>query len=197
MTSSFAFLRPLVTICFLSIFGVAQAQSLEDMFKAVKSNDASTVERLLQRGIDANSTDTRGDTLLMQASREGHEEIVVRLIAARAKINARNASDESALMLAALKGYLPIVTRLQAAGAEMNHSGWNPLLYAAFEGKTPRVQIFTGKGRGYRCTCTERRHGIDACFPSRTSGNGQVIALGARQSAYQDRRWPDCAEVGG
>ena len=44
------------------------------------------------------------------------------------------------------KGHLAIVSRLQAAGAEVSHSGWNALLYAAFEGHTDVCRFLLAKG---------------------------------------------------
>jgi len=124
----------------------AFAQSLDEMLASVKANDTATFERLLRKGVDVNSSDARGDSLLMHAAREGHERIVERLVSARARVNTRNGSGETALMLASLKGHLAIVSRLQAAGAEVSHSGWNPLLYAAFEGNTDVCRFLLGKG---------------------------------------------------
>ena len=139
-------LRFLLSACLIALAEPGFAQALDDMLNAVKSNDMATVERLIQRGIDVNSTDSRGETLLMLASREGHEGLVSRLISSRARVNARNGAGETALMLASIKGHLGIVSRLQAAGAEVNHSGWSPLLYAAFEGKTEVCRFLLKQG---------------------------------------------------
>lgn len=166
-------LQLLAGIVCLAFAGSGLAQSLDEMFSAVKSNDVATVERLLQRGIDVNSTDPRGDSLLIIAAREGHEDVVGRLIAGRARVNARNGAGETALMMAAIKGYLAVVGRLQAAGAEINHSGWNALLYAAFEGKTVICKFLLEKGAN-----------IDALAPNGAS----ALMLAARQGHLETVR---------
>ena len=188
MMKFFPFLRVLAGICALAVAGSGLAQSLDDMFKAVKSNDGTTVERLLQRGVDVNSTDSRGETLLMQASREGHEEIVSQLIAYRAKVNARSGAGDTALMLAAIKGYLPIVTRLQAAGAEINHSGWNPLLYAAFEGKTAVCRFLLEKGAEIDALAP---NGASALMIASRQGNLETVKLLLSERANPRIKTPD------
>jgi len=49
---------------------VAIAGSYEDFFKAIKSDDASSVQRLLTRGFDVNTVDPQGQLGLLVALRE-------------------------------------------------------------------------------------------------------------------------------
>ena len=49
-------------------------------------------------------------------------------------------------MMAVLKGYQPIVERLLAAGAPLNHDGWTPLMYAAFQGQTDIARLLIDRG---------------------------------------------------
>ena len=58
----------------------------------------------------------------------------------RVSLAPRNPAGDTALMLASLKGYVKVVDLLLAAGASFEHTGWNPLLYAAFEGQVAVVE---------------------------------------------------------
>src|SRR5438270_5677729 len=83
----------------------ANAGSYEDFFSAVTSNDAGTVQSLVQRGFDANSRDPKGQTGLFLALRGGAFGVADALLKAPAlDVNALNEAGESALMMAALKG---------------------------------------------------------------------------------------------
>lgn len=126
---------------------VASAASLDDLFNAAKLGDATEVLQLVKQGMDVNSSDPAGNTLLILASREEQSKVVAELLKQRGvKLNARNSAGDSALMLASLRGFTGIAQQLIAAGADFDHPGWNPLLYAAFEGRTAIVSLLLEKG---------------------------------------------------
>jgi hypothetical protein len=108
--------------------------NVAELFKAVQTNDLPALQKGLAKGFDVDSTDPRGFSLLMTASREGHVGIVSYLLRQKASVNRRNAVGETALMLAAFRGNLDVIKVLHKAGADVNHSGWAPLHYAAYEG---------------------------------------------------------------
>ena len=87
--------------------------------------------------MDVNSTSKEGYSLLMEAAREGHLEVIRLLLDRKVKVNQRNAVNEDAMMLAAFKGQLETVKLLQSKGGEINKDGWTALHYAAFQGQTP------------------------------------------------------------
>ena len=120
----------LCTITF-SVF----AQGLLDDLAAAATNDrADDVRRLLARGMDPNSVDSGGDTMLCIAARNGSSAALAVLLAAKANPNQPNRFGDTPLLLASLKGDLDSVRALVAAGAHLNPRGWTPLMYAATGG---------------------------------------------------------------
>lgn len=125
----------------------AAAASLDDLFNATKLGDAAEVAQLVRQGMDVNSSDPSGNTLLILATREEQPKVVAELLKQRGiKLDARNSAGDSALMLASLRGFTGIAQQLLEAGATFDHPGWNPLLYAAFEGRLAVVNLLLEKG---------------------------------------------------
>lgn len=131
------------TLLLLGMVVRAHAGAYDDMIKAVNIGDTKEVASLLQRGMDANTVEANGQTLLHTACWEGHLEIVKLLVQAGADINKRNRVQETPIMLATYKGRLPLVEFLIAKEAELNHPGWTPLLYAAAEGHAVIIKLLT------------------------------------------------------
>ena len=119
---------------------IAGAGAYEDMLSAVGMKDTDKVRRLLQRGMDPNTSDPIGNTLLMQAARNGDYQTLDLLLKNKANVLKVNKYRDSALMLAALNGCLPCVRALTEADAEIDPEGWTPLIYAAFEGHVDVVR---------------------------------------------------------
>lgn len=113
----------------------------EDMLTAVKMNDITTVGNLLQRGVDVNTSDALGNSLLMLAAENGNLPILELLLRKKAKVLTRNRYGDSALMVAALRGHPKATAALVAAGAEIDPDGWTPLIYAAFGGHVETVRF--------------------------------------------------------
>jgi ankyrin repeat protein len=125
----------------------AAADSLDDLFNAAKLGNVSEITRQVSRGMDPNASDPSGNTLLIIAAREEQPKVVAELLRQRGiKLDARNTAGDSAMMLASLRGYTDIVELLLNAGAPFDHRGWNPLLYAAFEGRLATVELLLAKG---------------------------------------------------
>lgn len=119
----------------LLLSGTAFADSYEDALSSARLGDTRQLVDLLNRGIDADTVDAQGNTLLILAAREGHAATVSALLRYRPRVSHRNLAGDSALMLAALRGHGDVVDVLLDAGAELDHDGWTPLMYAAFEGR--------------------------------------------------------------
>lgn len=119
-----------------SVFSAATfAGSYEDALSAATMGDAKALASLLQRGLDPDTVDAQGNTLLILAAREGQTAAVEALLKQRVRIDYRNPAGDSALMLAVLRGHDDAARALLKAGAQVNQEGWAPLHYAAFEGR--------------------------------------------------------------
>ena len=125
---------------------LSAAQALEELLKAVNEGDANTVAFYLNKGMDPDTADPDGNTILMIAARVGHEEVVKLLISRKASVARRSAHGDTALMMACLKGKLAIARLLVANGAQINQSDWTPLHYAAFEGRAEVISYLIEKG---------------------------------------------------
>lgn len=163
--------RSALIILALALFPmIAGAQTLDDLFRAVETNNVPEVNRLLSRGMDPNSSDPDGRTLLMRAAWEGQDELVKLLLDRKAKVEQRNARGETAIMMAAFRGHLETVKLLHTRGASLQGPGWTPLHYAAFNGSTPVVKYLL-----------DNRADIDARAP-----NGATALMFAARGGHLD-----------
>lgn len=165
----------IITFLFaLLIPTVAAAGSYEDMEQALIRNDASAAIELIKRGMDVNTVDRAGNTLLIQAMRRDVPELIDYLMQRRARINTRNRNGETALSIAAYTGKLSYVQRLIEAGAEINFYGWAPLSYAAFNGHTAIVEYLLQRGAEID---SPTENGSTALFFAARFGHVEVIKL--------------------
>jgi ankyrin repeat protein len=123
-------------------FSLAIAGSYEDFFKAIKQDDAKTMQSLLQRGFDPNTLDPEARHGLTMAVAEPSLKVAEVLIQAKGiNVNFLNSANESALMYAALKGQLALAKLLISKDADVNKTGWTPLHYAATNGHVDVIQL--------------------------------------------------------
>jgi ankyrin repeat protein len=126
--------------------GQVRADAYEEFNRAIATDDARTVTRLLERGMDPNTVNEKGEPALMTAAREGSPTVLKALIQARVKVNAKNGYGDTAIMIAALNGNLAVIKLLREAGAEINHAGWTPLQYAAINGHNAVIEYLISTG---------------------------------------------------
>ncbi|MBL0165745.1 MAG: ankyrin repeat domain-containing protein [Propionivibrio sp.] len=153
---------------------LASAGAYEDMEEALIRGDSGAAINLIKRGVDVNTVDKAGNTLLIQAVRRDVPELFDYLLLRRAKLNVRNRNGETALSLAAYTGKLQYVQRLIEAGADVNFYGWSPLTYAAYNGHTAIVDYLLKRGAEINAT-TE--NGSSALFFAARFGHIEVIKL--------------------
>lgn len=134
-------------------FSTANAGAFDDFFKAIKFDDARTVQSLLSQGFDANALDDKGQSPLYLALREGSFKVcAVLLDHPQTQFDRANAVGETPLMMAALRGHAEWVGRLLDRGAKLNGTdngdkpGWTPLHYAASGPDAGTVALLLSRG---------------------------------------------------
>lgn len=153
----------------------AHADAFDDVIKAIKVDDASSVSALLARGIDPNTTDDKGRSILHLALLEQSlKSASVIAKHPRVNLNQKTPQDETPLMMAVFRGYKPLAVAMIKAGALVNKTGWAPLHYAATNGHLELVTLLL-----------EEHAYIDAEAPSKTTplmmaarhGHMEVVTL--------------------
>ncbi len=113
---------------------VTKADRLELFIGAARNGRLATVSFLVDGGMDVNTRNWVGMTVVMVAAQEGHADVVEFLIAAGADLNAE-ISGYRALHYALARGHEEAVLVLVEAGAEVNvpnpRTGEMPLMEAA------------------------------------------------------------------
>lgn len=153
---------------------LVHAGAYEDMEEALIRNDSGAAIELLKRGMDVNTVDRAGNTLLIQAMRSDVPELIDYLLQRRARVNTRNRNGETALSIAAYTGNLPQVKRLVEAGAEVNFYGWTPLAYAAYNGHLEIVDYLLKHGAEINA---KTQNGSTALFFAARFGHLEVVKL--------------------
>ncbi|MFB0936386.1 MAG: ankyrin repeat domain-containing protein [Propionivibrio sp.] len=125
---------------------IAFAGAYEDLEEALIRSDSGAAIELIKRGIDINTVDRQGNSLVTQSIQRDLPELFDYLLQRRARINTRNRNGESALSIAAYMGRAKYVQRLVEAGAEINFFGWPPLSYAAYNGHIAIVEYLIKRG---------------------------------------------------
>jgi ankyrin repeat protein len=167
--------RTLAVLFTLLLLPIAAAAGVyEDMEEALISGDTAWAIKLINRGMDVNSVDAAGNTLLMQTVNRDNQEFFDYLLQRRARINTRNRNGETALSLAAYRGKLYFVQRLVDSGADVNLYGWPPLIYSAFNGHTAVAEYLLKKGAEVNAT-TE--NGSTALLFAARFGHIEVVEL--------------------
>ena len=174
-------LKKMIFLYALNSFIPVFAQSYVEFFKAIETDQAQVVQRLLQRGFDPNTPSPQLQPALTLALQTDALMVAETLIAwPSIKVNQVNPNDETPLMMAALKGHLKLAIQLLARGAQVNKPGWSPLHYAAAGGHAPVVRWLL-----------EQNADINAASPNGTTplmmaahyGNPEVTRLLIEQGA--------------
>jgi len=132
-----------------------QHGSTETIYGAVAFGDIDEVKRLISQGVDINAKAKReGNTPLIAAVRNGHNEIAELLIAKGADINAKGSRDYTALIRAAInrtqmEGSIELTKLLLARGADIEarqEHGATALACAAYAGNTESAKLLIEHG---------------------------------------------------
>jgi ankyrin repeat protein len=152
----------------------AHAGVYEDILLAANDGRTDDVVGLLRRGLDVNTTDRDGSTLLMIAARTGNPDLTEFLLNNRGSLERRNRFGDTALLLAVSQNQDAIVRRLVKAGAVINPEGWTPLHYAVHGNRLETARFLVAQGAK-----------LDLRAP-----NGRTALMLATQSGHLDTvRW--------
>lgn len=138
-----------ILLCIATLGGLASpawAGAWEETLKAAEENNTDRVIELVERGMDVNTSDRSGTTLLMIAARNGNDPLVAFLLQHRANSMKKNRFGDSAILLAAMSGRLDSLKQLVGFGVPINGSGWTPLHYAALAGHEEVVKYLLSRG---------------------------------------------------
>lgn len=136
----------LITAFLLSVPPLAFAGAYEDALLAARDGRTKELASLLQRGLDPNTTDPDGTSLLGIAARAGDLAMVDMLLTQRASPNRRNTFGDTPILFAANQGRLDIVKRLHSAGADLEPQGWTVLQYGVLGGHVEVVEFALAQG---------------------------------------------------
>jgi uncharacterized protein len=146
MRNYFKFHKKLIVFIAFFSFNFAYAGAYDDYFIAIKRDDASVVQNLLQRGFDPNTLDPKGIHGLFLALREPSPKVAQALInAPKIDLNVVSADGESPLMMAVFRGQAAFVQQMLDKGADVNKTGWTPLHYAATAGNVQLIALLLEK----------------------------------------------------
>lgn len=178
-------MRKLLAVCLFCLSLPALAGIYDDMLKAVLLDQTEEAVALLDRGMDPDTADAEGSTLLMLAARSGNADLVDQLIRRRAKVAARNRYGDDALLLASFRGHLAVVKLLVAGGAPVNRQGgWQPLAYAAFNGQVEVMRHLLGQGANINGASD---NGTTALMVAARNGHLEAVQLLLQHKPEVDR----------
>lgn len=142
-----------IAVAMLLFFSLdASADIQKDLIWAIEKGNLHDVSKLLKKGADPDTPNQQGYTPLMMAAQTQNPKLANLLIDAGADVHIRNQYGETAIMLASYHGQTEMVRQFYVKGAEINHSGWNPLLYAATGGHLDTIRLLLSGGADINAT---------------------------------------------
>jgi ankyrin repeat protein len=144
----------------LGIVGISLSNGDDQLVRAVKQEDRSTVEKLIAEKIDVNAMLPDGATALHWATYRDDFETAKLLIEAGADVSAKNDLGVTPLSLACLNGSRRMVKQLLEAGAYPNQTlatGETVLMTAARTGKPEAVRALLAAGADVNAMEPERK----------------------------------------
>ena len=144
--------RILTLLAVLPILAPSYAGGTQrDLIEAARTDDAKTVQKLINEGADVNAKDEQGWSALMHAADQGHQAILELLLAQGADVNVKDQFGRTALSRAAVAGHPTTVQLLERAGASLDASApplqsYARLIEAAAEDDVDAVQALLAEG---------------------------------------------------
>ena len=170
---AFGRLKGAVAALALLVSTAAWGGAYEDFFIALEADNDTAVRQLLNRGVDPNTRDPRGQHGLYLALRGGaSKSFRVLLQHPEVQADAPNAAGETPLMMAALRADAEAMRALLAKGAQVRRDGWTPLHYAASSPSSAAVRLLLELGAE-----------VNARAPNGNTPLMQAARFGAEESA--------------
>jgi ankyrin repeat protein len=148
----------------------------DSIFEAALSGMRSEVIEMLDKGLDINTRDEDGRTVLMYASYDGHSELIRDLLNRGAKVNLQDVNGRTALMLASSGPFPDAVKLLLDHDADPNivdkEEHFSALMYAAAEGQLEVIKILLKYHADPKMKDVD---GDDAITFARNNGHAQVV----------------------
>jgi ankyrin repeat protein len=167
-------LRRLLAPVLFAVACSAWAGAYDDLMMAANNGVTEQVVELLQKGMDVNTTDRDGNSLLMIAVRTDNQPLVDFLLQHRASLWRRNRYGDDVLMQATNDGKLETVKKLVAAGAEVQHPGWTALHYAVVQGHADLVAYLLEKGAD---VTAKGPNGQTALMMAESRNQGDIVRM--------------------
>jgi uncharacterized protein len=120
----------------------AQTSAREELFRAIRRDDAHALRTALLRGADGNALDDAGEPAIVLAARSKCWNAVRALVELRGtQLDAANQDGSTAIMYAALHGEFQLVRDMVGRKAEVNKAGWTALHFAAANGHVELIRF--------------------------------------------------------
>ena len=149
---------------------IQSAKEQEELVHRVcRNGDVFVIEALLVSGCNINCSDFSGDTPLMVATEQGHEEVVKKLILAGANLGMQTASGNTALHTAATCDHIQCGILLAEGGASVrtkNNLAKTPLELAKIEFKEAIKQVLSFTTRKALCVIGNAKGGKSTLIAS-------------------------------
>ena len=161
----------------------AAEQTQQKLIEAVKSNDVSTIQTLLNAGVNVNFTDKSGWTPLDWSAKKSHIDSMKLLIAAGADVNKKTNLGSTPLHQAAANNFIEGAELLLANGADINAAnkyGQTPVDVARAGKCKNKLKIVHQKQTAQKALA-ERGIGVDeydeALVKAAQTGDSDVLRL--------------------
>jgi ankyrin repeat protein len=152
----------------------ASAGAYEDAIAAVREDRTDEVIELVRRGLDPNTVDRAGTTLMMVAAANGNDRLLAFLLNIKANALKQDRYGDTALGLAALNGHRPTVRLFLESGVPVDVPGWSALHYAVFNGHADIVRDLIGRGANPNLRAPNR---YTALMLAARNGHKEIVRL--------------------
>jgi len=155
---------------------ILKADLLQELFLAIDMEDLDLVKDLMAEGLDVDSQDEDGETILMKAINYGTEDMVEYLLKVyKPDVNAVANDGSTALSLAVVQNDYQLARDLMKYGVDINlpdKTGETPLINAVYSDSEDMVTFLVENGAD---TKARTGYGWTALMCAKSCGNRDII----------------------